>query len=767
MNYRFHNYLLHEESRELLRNGERVTMTAKSFAVLLEVVKAQGKVVSKQELMEAVWSDSHVDGGSVAQNIFVLRKLLAADFPDTQVIETVARLGYRFRLPVTEEADTHPASNHAPPSITEIRDELGVDSQPPQHTVASLPSGRGFLTAAMLVPILLIAITAWAFHRRNAVQRRDSGTIAVLALRNLTGSTDNAWLSLALREMLSTNLTTGTGLKLLPEQTVKHAQEELGLENADGLSPETLHRLQGDLDCDKVISGSYAVSGGRIQMDLHLMDASTGAQLASYSVNRPEVELQALVEEGGRSLRNKFGVAPPSQDDRMEIEATLPTSVEAYRLYVDGVQAGREYNSLQARESLTKSIAIDPNFALSHAALASAYQLAGLQTKANEEADRALSLSGNLSQVDRLNVQVDVQGVHHQYQAAAETYRTLMGISPYDLGYGVLYAQALNNAGHSHEALQELDKLMARPGPEATDPRLYSTAADAWGVLGDWQRSLEWAQRAAAESKRRGARISYGRILTSVSQAHMYLKQYEPAIAETNESLAIAREFKDYSAELRALNRLAQIDLAQNKLDHAHATLLQALNREQQIGEQQRQIHTLVTLGKVLTQEGDHPQALSYYNRAVDAATSFGQAEFLVNARYYQALGRKNTGDLAGAERQLVAVVDDAGRIDDKQTRMDALHAMAQIQVEQGRERAALTNIHAALQLTDTHTSHGTRFSLLDLQTRALFHHGELSAAQNSLHQEQTLLASVPDEGNAQKLQQTQSMLQRGSDPLR
>ena len=60
-------------------------------------------MVSKQELIDAVWPDAHVDENNIAQNISVLRKALAAFSPD-EYVQTLPRRGYRFVGAVTEDS---------------------------------------------------------------------------------------------------------------------------------------------------------------------------------------------------------------------------------------------------------------------------------------------------------------------------------------------------------------------------------------------------------------------------------------------------------------------------------------------------------------------------------------------------------------------------------------------------------------------------------------------------------------------------------------
>jgi Tol biopolymer transport system component/DNA-binding winged helix-turn-helix (wHTH) protein len=97
--FKFADFLLDESEGVLYRANLPVQLAPKVFETLLVLVKNQGRVVSKDELMKEVWSDTFVEENNLTQYIFILRKILGES--DTQkFIETVPRRGYRF-LPET------------------------------------------------------------------------------------------------------------------------------------------------------------------------------------------------------------------------------------------------------------------------------------------------------------------------------------------------------------------------------------------------------------------------------------------------------------------------------------------------------------------------------------------------------------------------------------------------------------------------------------------------------------------------------------------
>src|SRR5215469_10415044 len=97
--YCFGGFTLDLESGLLSRGGEEIALRPKSFEVLAYLVDRHGRLVSRDELMRAVWRDVAVTDESVTKCIADIRKALDDD--SQQLIRTVARRGYLFNIPVT------------------------------------------------------------------------------------------------------------------------------------------------------------------------------------------------------------------------------------------------------------------------------------------------------------------------------------------------------------------------------------------------------------------------------------------------------------------------------------------------------------------------------------------------------------------------------------------------------------------------------------------------------------------------------------------
>lgn len=113
--YEFDEFRLEPAERVLLRNGEPVGLTPKSFETLLILVRNHNRLVEKTKLLAEVWPDTFVEEKTLAQNIFMLRKILGTDGAGRQYIQTVPRYGYRF------VADVRVAQRERPPIISPIK----------------------------------------------------------------------------------------------------------------------------------------------------------------------------------------------------------------------------------------------------------------------------------------------------------------------------------------------------------------------------------------------------------------------------------------------------------------------------------------------------------------------------------------------------------------------------------------------------------------------------------------------------------------------
>src|ERR1043166_9141982 len=103
----FGTFQLDAGSRTLSRSGQTVALAPKTFDLLLLLIESQGRVLTKAELMAALWHEAFVEEANLSFQISTLRKALGDE--GARWIETAPKVGYRFSGPL-EAAPTVTAS---------------------------------------------------------------------------------------------------------------------------------------------------------------------------------------------------------------------------------------------------------------------------------------------------------------------------------------------------------------------------------------------------------------------------------------------------------------------------------------------------------------------------------------------------------------------------------------------------------------------------------------------------------------------------------
>jgi eukaryotic-like serine/threonine-protein kinase len=103
--YEFGPFRVDPDKQVLLREGKPIAVTPKTFETLLVLVRRSRDVVTKEELLKAIWPDSFVEEANLTQNIFMLRKALGDTSEERQYIVTLPGRGYRFAAQVRTVTD--------------------------------------------------------------------------------------------------------------------------------------------------------------------------------------------------------------------------------------------------------------------------------------------------------------------------------------------------------------------------------------------------------------------------------------------------------------------------------------------------------------------------------------------------------------------------------------------------------------------------------------------------------------------------------------
>jgi len=107
--YRFRSFTLKPLERQLFEGDRQISLTPKAFDILTLLIDNAGHLVTKEELMETIWTDSFVEEANLARLVHTIRKTLGEDENGNKFIETVPTKGYRF-VPEVETVYVTPSA---------------------------------------------------------------------------------------------------------------------------------------------------------------------------------------------------------------------------------------------------------------------------------------------------------------------------------------------------------------------------------------------------------------------------------------------------------------------------------------------------------------------------------------------------------------------------------------------------------------------------------------------------------------------------------
>ncbi len=632
--YRFGLFEADAESGKLLREGMRVKLQDQPFRLLCLLLERAGHVVTREELRQALWSsDTYVEfDGSLNATLKRLRSALGDSADNPVFIETLPKRGYLFLAPVTIE-DSPPSTAQVQPKKWDAT-QAAIGDHSSQHEVPVLAAdaereqGRRRLIFGLALALLVVAGVA-SYHRLTSAgvskQVRVSPiqpvaprvSVAVIGFNNISGRTEDAWLSTALAEMLSTELAAGDKLRLVSGEDVAHLRMLAPWMQAGTLAQDTSSRIGISLSTDVLVLGSYASvskAGKRqLRVDVRLQDASSGNVMTEVAETDSEENLFHLASVVGGRLREKLGLPGSTPSEQSAELASMPSSPEAARFYALGLDKLREFDAQTTKDLFEQTIKSDPHFAMAHSMLARALGQLGYEQRRKEEAKTALDLSNSLPRVDRMLAEADYYETQADHEKAASTYRALFALFPDSVEYGLQLVTTEGLAGHGDQVLATIAQLRRLPAPASNDPRIDLAAAH-WTP--NKAAALVFIRNALNAAAAQGKKLTYAQGLREECMNLIYGGHPDQAFPACEDA---------YNTFLASGNRLAAADSlrliadgqgSQGHMEQAIATYQRALHILQELGEHAKTGTVLNNMAINFTNEGKLDRAEEYYRQA-------------------------------------------------------------------------------------------------------------------------------------------------------
>jgi TolB-like protein/tetratricopeptide (TPR) repeat protein len=445
---------LEEGRRELFLHGAPVPLGSRAVDLLLALVKRQGQLANKDELMAEVWPGTFVEENNLQVQISALRKVFAEDSHAKNYLMTVPGRGYRFVAAVKENSSSGP--------------------------IAALVEGKEGPLALPPKP-----------------------SIAVLPFTNMSGDPEQDYFADGMAEEIITALSRCAGLFVIARNssfTYKGRAVDV--------------RTVGcELGVRYVLEGSVRRGGNRIRFTCQLSESGSGAHIWA---DRFDGELSDIFDLQDRITQKVVAsIEPTMQLAEIErLKHTKAVDLNAYDYLLRAQQLEFQFTEesyAQALEHLEQCIRIDPTYAPAQALAAYCYgwrRTQGWTKDQQAETAEGLRLVSCALEFGRYDANVLWMCAYGGWQLGMDDKRVL------DLAYAAIEtnpnsAIALTVAGRTEALLghyangQELLIRAQRLSPR--DPRAWVTAQGLVFVClgeGRYEEGVAWARKALAQNPR-------------------------------------------------------------------------------------------------------------------------------------------------------------------------------------------------------------------------------------------------------------------------
>ena len=408
--YRFDSFELDVSARVLTRDNAPVALKPKDVDVLKYLVLNAGRVVTKAELIQAVWPDAFVEENNLTQHISALRKALD---DKAGYIVTFPGRGYRFSAPVQVEhpVDFLPEAIPGDVFVQRVRERTHVvieQSQPasPPHALPADGLSRRKVTlrwtAVVAVTAALFALAATQAWKLFAHPSQLSDVV----LADFINTTGDAAFDHTLSQALEIDLAQSPFLNLLPRSRVRETLAQMQRKTDEALTPDLAREVCERNNAQAVLHGMIASFGKKYLVTLAADSCVSGKRVAGYkaeAASREEV-LGALDTVAGRVRRQLGESAASLERFQTPVEQATTSSLEALQLYS---QAQEDRNETRASLALyQRAAALDPNFASAYYGIGVSYYRLSDPGQAALSIKKAFDLREGTTQRERMNIEI-------------------------------------------------------------------------------------------------------------------------------------------------------------------------------------------------------------------------------------------------------------------------------------------------------------------------------------------------------------------------
>jgi DNA-binding winged helix-turn-helix (wHTH) protein/TolB-like protein/Tfp pilus assembly protein PilF len=526
-------YLIGEFTLDLeegfLRHGtEEVTLRPKTFEVLTYLVQHSGRLVTKTELIDAVWPDTTITDNSLAQCLLEMRRALADEAQE--VIRTVARRGYILTAPVTTPAVEWPRAA----SGTSIEP---AESPTAGTSVTGLAASTRLRRRLSFTALLALAVAGgWVWYGST---RRPEGDekLAVLPFKTIGSEDGGPYLALGMADALITKLSNVNRLIVRPTASV--------LKYATNQDPITAGR---ELGVDAVLDGTVQRFGNHIRLNVQLLRVSDGRSLWADKFDESLDDVFAVQDSISGKVADAL-LRNLTRGERIQVSTHYTASREAYELYARGRYSWEQRTEASLRQAVAyfeQAVRKDQRYALAYAALAECYgplmqrsYMSAIDAlpKMQAAASRAVELDDTLAEAHTALAAASMNG--WDWPSAEREFKRAIELNPNDATAHLWYGFYLDAMGRQDENLAERRRAYEL---DPSNPTANSGLGLALFTAGHAEEAITFLKKAVALNPDFAmVHENLGRIYTEMRQYDKALEQYHGVAYMGERAYVLAR----------------------------------------------------------------------------------------------------------------------------------------------------------------------------------------------------------------------------------
>jgi len=505
----FEGYEVDRSCWQLRWQKEPIPLNRKTFDLLLYLIDRRTQVVTKDELLTAVWPDQIVEESNLSQHVFLLRKALSRHESGQKMIETVAGRGYRFVATVeiapTEEKQSLVFKERR--SITRVTLEEQIEEEPSSTELANVVErpaksssaiDRKYLVSAgVLVLIFGLGWLGWIQWQRWL--DRTGGPPVQVVLAPLTGTTGDTILDHTLLDALRTDLSQSPFVSVVPSTTVTATLKQMKRAQDDPMDATTARELCERTNSQAVLNGALARDGEQFLVTEEATNCVDGSTLVAEKREVTKAEdLPGAIDKMTGILRQKLGESRRSIERfSVPIAPADTASLEALKAYSQAKRMSEQGKRAESVGLLKQAIGYDPNFGSAYYDLAMNYSSMGDDAGSRKALEKAYSLRDSVGPLMKINITGRYESiVTGDLYAAERDYHAWLALYP-------RLASAWNNLFIVQRQLGEQSEAVVSVGHAlALRPKylgLFTNLADAQLASGDAKAARATSERAIAQ----------------------------------------------------------------------------------------------------------------------------------------------------------------------------------------------------------------------------------------------------------------------------